>query len=617
MNENTPKLDYLAPSISELTSHRGGTGTDPLKHTGAGQDRMAPVVAKRLLPACVVVPALLWWMLWLGVRRGMYELETCFILFVFSVTVVLGLIVCLNLRKLARMDLQNAKANDQLKRAKEAAESANRFKSAFFANISHEIRTPLTAINGFAELLLSPRRTEEERQSDARVIRRNGEHLLTLINDILDLSKIEAGKMSVERIGCSPAGTISEVCSMLRQRATEKGLTLDVNFEGPIPKLVQTDPTRLRQILINLIANAIKFTKEGGIRLTVWIQPSFRAEKPLLTIKVADTGIGIAPDQQASLFKPFVQGDATIARQYGGSGLGLAISRHFALALEGDITLISMPGHGSTFTVTVGTGSLIEAEVLEHPENALAQDDFVTQRVRISGTVLVAEDGIDNQNLIVAKLRETGLKLEIASNGQIACEKALNAVRVGSPFDLILMDVQMPVMDGFSATLELRSKGYKGPIIALTANAMERDRSKCFAAGCNDFVTKPIQMVSLFKAIGRYLTVVPVGSDAAAAEDAAASAAQKAAQAKKFHEELPGQLEKIEEAIRREDRTQLKEIAQLVLGKASAADLKEVAVLAAKLSQSAENERSWIVLRQVVEEFSRNSKPVDPAREAA
>jgi CheY-like chemotaxis protein len=179
------------------------------------------------------------------------------------------------------------------------------------------------------------------------------------------------------------------------------------------------------------------------------------------------------------------------------------------------------------------------------------------------------------------------------------------------------MDVQMPVMDGFSATLELRSKGYKGPIIALTANAMERDRSKCFAAGCNDFVTKPIRMASLFKAIGRYLTVVPVGSDAAAAEDAAASAAQKAAQAKKFHEELPGQLEEIEEAIRREDRTQLKEIVQLVLGKASAADLKEVAVLAAKLSQSAENERSWTVLRQVVEEFSRHSKPVDPAREAA
>ena len=198
----------------------------------------------------------------------------------------------------------------------------------FFANISHEIRTPLTAINGFAELVLNPERTNEQRLSDARVIRRNGEHLLTLINDILDLSKIEAGKMSVERILCCPAVVVGEVCSMLRHRAEEKGLTLDVKFEGPIPKKIRTDPTRLRQVLINLISNAIKFTKEGGVGLTASIKPSVGAEKPVLEVKITDTGIGIPADRQASLFQPFVQGDATITRQYGGSGLGLAISQH-------------------------------------------------------------------------------------------------------------------------------------------------------------------------------------------------------------------------------------------------------------------------------------------------
>ncbi|MGA2441301.1 MAG: ATP-binding protein, partial [Tepidisphaeraceae bacterium] len=528
MSQNTPTLDYLAPDISELTLQRGGAGNHPLNKSMPAQNQMTRAVARRLLPACVVVPALLWWVLIYGVHRGWYDLETCFILFVYSVTVVFGLIVCLNLRRLSRMDAQRAQALEQLKLAKDAAEAANRFKSMFFANISHEIRTPLTAINGFAELLLNSQRTNEQRLADARVIRRNGEHLLTLINDILDLSKIEAGKMSVERILCCPAGVVGEVCSMVRQRAAEKGLALDVNFEGPIPKLIRTDPTRLRQVLINLIANAVKFTTEGGVRLTVSIKPSIRAQNPLLEIKITDTGIGIPPERQASLFQPFVQGDATITRHYGGSGLGLAISRHFARALGGDIALASEPGRGSTFTVTVGTDSLTDAAIDERPEEAMeAQRNFTDPRVRISGSVLVAEDGIDNQALIATKLRETGLKLELAPNGQIACEMAMTAAGRGTPFDLILMDVQMPVMDGFTATFQLRSNGYRGPIIALTANAMERDRSKCLNAGCNDFVTKPIQMEALFKAIGRYLRVVQVAQKPAITEDPSAVAASR------------------------------------------------------------------------------------------
>jgi signal transduction histidine kinase/DNA-binding response OmpR family regulator len=610
MNQNTPTLDYLAPDISDLAQQRRRPGNDPLNKPKTAPDQMTRAVARRLLPACVVTPALLWWALIAGVHFKLYELQTCLILFVYSVTVVFGLIVCLNLKKLSRMSAQRTMVQEQLKLAKEAAEAANRFKSMFFANISHEIRTPLTAINGFAELLLNSERTNEERMADARVIRRNGEHLLTLINDILDLSKIEAGKMSVERILCCPAGVVGEVCSMLRQRAAEKGLTLDVNFEGPIPKMIRTDPTRLRQVLINLIANAIKFTREGGVRLSVSIKPSFRAENPLLEIKITDTGIGIPPERQASLFQPFVQGDATITRQYGGSGLGLAISRHFAMALGGDIAVASAPRLGSTFTVTVTTDSLIDAAIHERPEQAMeAQDNFAGPRVRISGTVLVAEDGIDNQALIAAKLRETGLKVEFATNGQIACEKALAAAGRDAPFDLILMDVQMPVMDGFTATLQLRGKGYRGPIIALTANAMDRDRSKCLSAGCNDFVTKPIKMESLFKAIGRYLRVVPVTQAPVATVDASTAAANRAALAQKFFQDLPAELVQIEQAIERQDRVRLKEVAQLLLGKAAAAGLKDVAPQAARLLQSAESERSWIVLSQAATDFARDSQP--------
>ncbi|MGD0389786.1 MAG: ATP-binding protein [Tepidisphaeraceae bacterium] len=617
MSQNTPTLDYLAPDISEMAQQRGGlaprcgeAGDVPLKQSEPAQNQMTRAVARRLLPSCVVVPALLWWVLIFGVHRGWYDLETCFILFVYSVTVVFGLIVCLNLRRLSRMDAQRAQALEQLKLAKDAAEAANRFKSMFFANISHEIRTPLTAINGFAELLLNSQRTDEQRRADARVIRRNGEHLLTLINDILDLSKIEAGKMSVERILCCPAGIVGEVCSMLRHRAAEKGLALDVIFEGPIPKMIQTDPTRLRQVLINLIVNAVKFTMQGGVSLTVSIKPSVRAQNPLLEVKITDTGIGIPPERQAALFQPFVQADATITRHYGGSGLGLAISRHFARALGGDITLASEPGRGSTFTVTVGTGSLIDAAIDERPEETMeTHRNFTGPRVRISGYVLVAEDGIDNQALIATKLRETGLKLELAPNGQIAYEMAMAAAERGTPFDLIFMDVQMPVMDGFTATFQLRSNGYRGPIIALTANAMERDRSKCLNAGCNDFVTKPIQMEELFKAIGRYLRVVQVAQEPALTEEASAVAASREAQAQKFYQELPAELAQIEQAIERQDRARFQDVAKLLLGKAAAAGLKDVAPQAAKLLRSAESERSWLVLSQALADFARESQP--------
>jgi Amt family ammonium transporter len=411
--------------------------------------------------------------------------------------------------------------------------------------------------------------------------------------------------MTVERIICCPAQIVGEVSSMLRHRATEKGLKLDVKFEGDIPKAIQTDPTRLRQVLINLIANAIKFTKQGGVTVMASITPSLRAVNPQLQIKIADTGIGISPEQQAALFQAFVQGDVTIARQYGGSGLGLAISRHFSRALGGDITVASEADKGSTFTVTVETGSLNDVEIHQNPEQAMdIKESFAGPNVRINGSILVAEDGIDNQALITARLRQTGLTVEIAPNGQIASEKALAAWRAEKPFDMILMDVQMPVMDGFTATLNMRSQGYRGPIIALTANAMDRDRDKCLQAGCNDFVTKPIQLEKLFKAMGKYLTVEQVKE-----QSKADAPVDREALAAEFFKELPDEIEQMQEAIEREDRVRLTEIAQLILGKAAAAGLKEIAPDAVRLMQSTEGESSWVVLGKAVKDFARSAQP--------
>jgi signal transduction histidine kinase len=603
MNQNTPAIDYYAQNISELSPQRGRVRSKWDPNAPPPPIRLTRKVTKHLIAACMATPAILWYELNVGVQRHFFPLQSAYILFVFSVTVVFGLIVCLCLHRMSRMEVDRTRSDELLQRAKEAAENANRFKSSFFANISHEIRTPLTAINGFAELLMNSERTEEERRRDACIIRRNGEHLLTLINDILDQSKIEAGKMSVEPILCCPARILGEVHSMLRARAQEKGLSLEVKFEGPIPTKVRTDPTRVRQILINLVANAIKFTQDGGIILTVVIMPAISADNPTLEIKIMDTGIGMTPEQQANLFKPFGQVDASISRHFGGSGLGLSISRYFARALGGDITVSSQGGRGSTFTVTVATGSLVGVPMQDDLQLAMeSRDDFAAPKVKMIGTVLVAEDGMDNQVLIAAKLREIGLNVEVANNGKIACDKVLNAQ---IPFDLILMDVQMPEMDGFAATLHLRGSGYRGPIIALTANATERDRTQCLNAGCNDFVTKPIIMDSLVKAMGRYLTVPEIPREPAKE----AAPASREALVQKFNQELPEELERIEQAAEREDRAQLRDAAQLLLGKSSAAGLKEIAAQAARLLHMAEREQSWDALREAAGEFTRGCKP--------
>ncbi len=405
-----------------------------------------------------------------------------------------------------------ASANKTLEEFTGAAEAANQSKSEFLANMSHEIRTPMTAILGFSEML----RTEGDlskapsgRLKAIDTIQKNGNYLLDLINDILDLSKIEAGKLDVDRIACSPIEVLDEVVTLMRVRADAKNLPLQLEYATGIPEVFQCDPLRLRQILINLIGNAIKFTETGSVRVVARIRQ--RVSKPaIMQIDVIDTGIGMTAEQTSKLFQPFSQADSSTTRRFGGTGLGLVISKRLAEMLGGDIVLHSEAGKGSTFSVMLEAGELEGVKLLTAPEQATdkakpapAVSDAAS--VRLDGRILLAEDGPDNQRLISFVLKKAGALVDTADNGQIAHDKALAACERGEPFDLILMDMQMPVMDGYEATLRLRAAGYKGPIVALTAYAMAGDDAKCRAAGCDGYLTKPIDRAVFLPTIAERL----------------------------------------------------------------------------------------------------------------
>ena len=422
--------------------------------------------------------------------------------------------------------------NEALEEAKVAAEAASRTKSDFLANMSHEIRTPLTAILGFADNLQDSRLSAEEKIEAVATIRRNGNHLVQIINDILDISKIEAGKLQTEELACSIVQIITDIESLMGARALAKGLAFKIEYCGPIPETIHTDPTRLRQILVNLVGNAIKFTQQGSVRLvTRFIEDSgiqgFKdsSEPPSATLEssnprplgsflqfdVIDTGIGLNPEQIKKVFKPFVQADETMTRNFGGTGLGLAISRRLAKMLGGDIAVDSTLDKGSTFSVTIATGALDGIPMLEHPSKATTVHPDPPASVKsterkLDCRILLAEDGPDNQRLISFLLRKAGAHVEVAENGKIAVDLALETRQVDNPFDVILMDMQMPVMDGYCATTLLRQEGYTHPIIALTAHAMAQDRDKCLNAGCDEYATKPINRQALIELIQRYVT---------------------------------------------------------------------------------------------------------------
>ncbi|HNU45737.1 MAG TPA: PAS domain S-box protein [Phycisphaerae bacterium] len=435
-------------------------------------------------------------------------------------------------RAIAAADLANREleeANRRLETAVEQAyelakeaKAATRAKSDFLANMSHEIRTPMTAILGFAENLLDSALSPEQKLDAIQTIQRNGEHLLSLINDILDLSKIESDRLEVETTACSPVQLVADICSLMRARADLKKVDLSAEFLGGIPATVQTDPTRLRQILINLVGNAVKFTERGSVRLVTSLVPAQtdgeETRGPWLLFEVIDTGVGMTPQQMERLFQPFTQADTSMTRRFGGTGLGLTISRRLARVLGGDITVESRLGKGSTFRVTIAAGDLTGVPLMQRPEEAALPAEACTsshaadaETLPAGCRILLAEDGADNQRLISFLLQRAGASVSVAQNGRQALDMALAALhgrRRGDPqrpFDVILMDIQMPVMDGHAATRLLRKKGYPGLIIALTAHAMSGAREQCLEAGCDDYVSKPIDRRRLFETIRRHL----------------------------------------------------------------------------------------------------------------
>lgn len=393
----------------------------------------------------------------------------------------------------------------ELTAARQQAEAAAQTKSEFLANMSHEIRTPMTAILGYVDLLREPDLSEVDRNQAIETVHRNGQHLLAIINDILDISKIEAGRMTFERLSCSPQQMIEDTLALMSARAAEKQLELKADFIGPIPESIQTDPTRVRQILVNLVGNALKFTATGSVRLVTQLTSVPDGTPRRLRIDVIDSGIGMSENQVRNLFQPFTQADSTMTRQYGGTGLGLAISQRLARMLGGDITVSSETGRGSCFTVTLDPGEVVMASVSAAPTTKAAPvETQPSAESPLQGAfILIVDDAPDNRKLLSFHIKKNGGTFELAENGDIAVQK-IRAARSARPYDVILMDMQMPVLDGYGAATLLRSEGEQTPIIALTAHAMTGDREKCLNAGCDDFLSKPIDRVALIERLAHY-----------------------------------------------------------------------------------------------------------------
>jgi signal transduction histidine kinase/CheY-like chemotaxis protein len=427
-------------------------------------------------------------------------------------------------------------ARAALETARCAAVAATEAKSAFLANMSHEIRTPMAAILGLTDLMLSPASAPSDPIACLQTIRRQGDHLMSILNDILDLSKIEAGRMTVGNVPCNLMQILNDIAALTGPRAVEKGLTFTVLPSADLPAVVHTDPTRLRQILLNLLSNAVKFTAAGSVTLRV-ASSLLEGDEHRVTFSVIDTGIGLSPEQQRELFQPFVQADTSATRAFGGTGLGLVISKRLAQALGGDVTLASAVGQGSTVTATIiaravdsstptlttlpctSTTAIPTMEAFHalplaplgpQPVVAKPLPPVVTPPATAAsihkgtrGRVLLAEDDETLQMLTAVHLRRAGFEVVLADNGKQACDHVAGAA--ATPFDLILMDMQMPVLDGYAAVTQLRRAGYARPIIALTADAMAHQRASIVASGCDDCLTKPLNTQALHRLLDRFV----------------------------------------------------------------------------------------------------------------
>lgn len=482
---------------------------------------------------------------------------------------------------------------------KNKALQANHAKSDFLANMSHEIRTPLTAILGFSETLLQKDLSEEDSYNAVRTIMRNGRHLINLINDILDLSRIEANKLKIEHVNFSPVKLMADLESMVKIQAQSKNINIDVKYIFPIPEEINSDPLRLRQILYNLCSNAIKFTEEGYIVITVGCKPDSQE----MYFEVADTGIGVKKEAVEEIFNRFSQADASITREYGGTGLGLALSRKLAEKLGGSLSMESEYGVGSRFTATIDCGVLDNTKFLRNKDEIpRIKISALLTPPSLSGRVLLVEDNLDNQRLLSLLIRKTGVEFFIASNGEQAVEMGLN-----TGFDLIFMDMQMPVMDGVEAVKLLRHQKYNKPIIALTANVMSESKEICISIGCNDFLSKPVDRNRLYEVMSEYLRVAAdtVEGNATMLDPIQSPLMDDPALAEivlLFTNELGKKCANIEDALDKQDWDVLRDIFHQLKGSGGGIGFPMVTEIAAKIGIEI-REQKYHLMRESIKEF--------------
>ena len=400
-------------------------------------------------------------------------------------------------RILQQQIAQRQQIEGALQRAKSMAESANRAKTDFVASVSHEIRTPLTSIVGYADLLQGGDLSPEERRQYLTIVQQNAALLLTLIADVLDVSQIEAGQLRIAPVACGPGLLLMEVVDLLKERAAKKHLSLTLECPAPLPPAVHTDPTRLRQILLNLVANAIKFTQHGGIRIVARMETE--ASEPMLRVEVIDTGPGMSAEQLEHVFEPFYQTGETRDKKLGGVGLGLAIARELVEKLGGTINAQSWLGAGTTFTVRVPTQHQAAPQTPPPPERASAQ---------LRGHILLTEDDAHIRRLVTIYLEHAGADVTAVESGMGAVSALRQAAASHAPVQLVLLDMQMPGMDGVQTAGALRAEGFAGPIIALTAYTMEGERERWIGAGCDDMVGKPIDRGTFLQTLARHLAAV-------------------------------------------------------------------------------------------------------------
>lgn len=467
-----------------------------------------------------------------------------------------------------------AKRTQQLELARKQAEAASEAKSLFLANMSHEIRTPLASVIGYGEWLQSGAITPAERDEAVNAIVRAGSHLLNVINDILDFSKIENDRLELEYIETPLFSLITDVTRLMVMQAKEKGLELRVEYDYPLPANFVTDPMRLKQVLINLCNNAIKFTATGSVLIKV----SYQQRDKVLAFAIIDSGVGMPAEALTRIFESFTQADPSTTRRYGGTGLGLNIARRLSQMLGGDIEVESRPGVGSRFIATVKIDDAIDSLMASNEtelQAAASSENLIMDTVGLSGRVLVAEDSRDNQRLIEFYLKKIGLELVIVGTGKLAVEEAL-----ASDYDLILMDMQMPEMDGPEAASLLREVGYLRPIVALTANITKEDKDRCLAAGCNAFLSKPFDKRQLYAVLSCYLEGSE-GRNVSDANDEVLLAEIK----QNFLLNLPAMVTEATAAVAAGQWPQLQRVMHKIKGTAGSFGFVELARMAAEIEQ--------------------------------